>query len=125
LCHQDAILRQPYLKLDQTRRYAQLLSYQLAEMQLTYEVLSKKPAKMSPLPSKKLKKAVMALEGTLGYTPAETLVYDLENYGIALVAGKAASYTLDQIENAMKNVLGDEAASLVMEPLMKILEREE
>jgi hypothetical protein len=67
----------------------------------------------------------MALEETLIYAAAETLIYDLENYGIALVAGKAASYTLDQIEDAMKKVLGDEAALLVMERLTKILEQEE
>jgi hypothetical protein len=63
--------------------------------------------------------------GTLGYASAEALIYDLENYGIALAAGKAASYTLDQMEDAIKKVFGDEAGSLVMERLMKILEQEE
>jgi hypothetical protein len=85
-------------------------------MQIAYWILPK-TSKNVPLPSKKLKKAVMALEGTR--------VYDLENYGIALVAGRAASYTLDQIEDAMKKVPGDEAGSLVMEHLTKMLEREE
>ncbi len=41
------------------------------------------------------------------------------------MAGKAASYTLDQVEDAIKKVLGDEAWALVMEHLTKILEKEE
>ena len=76
----------------------------------------------APLPSNKLKKAVMALEYPLGYAAAEALIYDLENYGIALVAGKAASYTLQQVEEAIKKVLGAEAGALLMTQLVKILE---
>jgi hypothetical protein len=93
-------------------------------MQIAYTILSK-TSKNNLLANKKLKKAVMALEGALGYAAAETLIYDLENYGIVLVAGKVASYTLDQLEDAMKKVLGDEAGSLVMAHLIKILEQEE
>jgi hypothetical protein len=103
--------------------YAQLLLYPLAGLQIAYKILPK-TSKNTPLPSNKLKKAVMALGATLGYAAAETLIYDLENYGIALVAGKAASYTLDQVEDAIKKILGDEAGSLVMEHLIKILEEE-
>lgn len=77
-----------------------------------------------PLPSKKLKKAIMALEYPLGYAAAEALIYDLENYGIALVAGKAASYTLQQVEDAINKVLGDEAGRLITGELVKILEKE-
>ncbi len=65
----------------------------------------------------------MALEYNLGYAAIETRVYDLENYEVALVAGKAASYTLDQIENAIKKMVGDETA-LVIEQL-KNLQKEE
>jgi hypothetical protein len=61
----------------------------------------------------------------LGYAAAETLAYDLENYGIALVAGRAASYTLEQVEDAIKKMLGEEARSLIMEQLIKILEQQE
>lgn len=67
----------------------------------------------------------MGLERTLGYAATETLVYDLENYGIALVAGRAASYTLDQVQDAISKVLGGEAGSLIMDELVKILEQEE
>jgi hypothetical protein len=83
-----------------------------------------KISKNAPLPSKKLKKAIMALEYPLGYAAAETLIYDLENYGIALVAGKAASYTLQQVEDAFKKILGEEAGALLMEQLVKMLEQD-
>jgi hypothetical protein len=76
-------------------------------------------------PLKKIEKTLMALEYNLGYAAVETLVYDLENYGVALAAGKAASYTLNQVENAIKKVLADEAATLVVEQLTKISQKEE
>jgi hypothetical protein len=101
--------------------YAQLILYPLAGMQIAYKILPK-TSKNTPLPSNKLKKAVMALEGTLGYA-AEALI-DLENYGIALVAGRAASYTLEQVEDAIKKILGEEDGLLIMEQLIKILEEE-
>ena len=103
--------------------YAQLLLYPLAGLQIAYNILPK-TSKNIPLLSNKLKKAVIALGGMLGYAAAEALVYDLENYGIALVAGKAASYTLEQVEDAIKKILGEEAGSLVMEQLIKILDQE-
>ena len=103
--------------------YAQLILYPLAGMQIAYKILPK-TSKNTPLPSNKLKKAVMALEGTLGYAAAEALVYDLENYGVALVAGRAASYTLEQVEDAIKKILGEEDGLLIMEQLIKILEEE-
>jgi hypothetical protein len=78
----------------------------------------------TPLPSHKLKKGILALEYPLGYGAAEALIYDLENYGIALVAGKAASYTLQQVGDALKKVLGEEAAALVIDQLVKILEED-
>ena len=90
-------------------------------MQIAYKILAK-ISENTPLPSSKLKKAVMALEYPLGYAAAEALIYDLENYGIALVAGKAASYTLKQVDEAIKKVLGDEAGALLMTQLVKILE---
>ena len=90
-------------------------------MQIAYKILPKISENV-PLPSNKLKKAVMALEYPIGYAAAEALIYDLENYGIALVAGKAASYTLKQVEDALKKVLGDEAGALLMTQLVKILE---
>ena len=83
-----------------------------------------KISKNVPLPSRKLKKAIMALEYPLGYAAAEALIYDLENYGIALVAGKAASYTLLQVEDAFKKILGNEAGALLMEQLVRTLEED-
>ncbi|HEU4605879.1 MAG TPA: hypothetical protein VFS46_06540 [Nitrososphaera sp.] len=71
-----------------------------------------------------MKKAVMALEYPLGYAAAEALIYDLENYGIALVAGRAATYTLQQVEDALKKILGNEAGEIVMAQLVKMLEEE-
>ena len=91
-------------------------------MQIAYNILPK-ISENTPIPSNKLKKAVMALEYPLGYAAAEALIYDLENYGIALVAGRAASYTMQQIEDALKKVLGEEAGALLMTQLVKMLEK--
>lgn len=77
-----------------------------------------------PISSKKLKKAFMALEYPIGYSAAEALIYDLENYGIALVAGRAASYSLQQVEDALRKLLGDEAGLMIMNQVMKSLEEE-
>lgn len=66
----------------------------------------------------------MALGYSLGYAAAEALIYDLENYGIALVAGRAATYTLQQVEDALKKILGNEAGEIVMAQLVKMLEEE-
>ncbi len=64
----------------------------------------------------------MSLEYPLGSATAEALIYYLENFGTALVAGKASSYTLEQVDEAIKKVLGDEAGALLMTQLVKILE---
>lgn len=66
----------------------------------------------------------MTLAYAIGYPAAEALIYDLEDYGIALVAGRAASYTLQQVEDALKKILGDEASLMIMNQLSKILEEE-
>jgi hypothetical protein len=78
-------------------------------------------SKNTPIPSNKLKKGIMSLERILGYAAAEALVYDLENYGIALAGGNN-SYTLQQVEDALKKVLGNEGGPLIMDQLMKMLE---
>lgn len=83
-----------------------------------------KISKNVPISSKKLKKAIMALEYPIGYSAAEALIYDLENYGIALVAGRAASYSLQQVEDALRKLLGEEAGLMIVNQLMKSLEEE-
>jgi len=58
---------------------------------------------------------------TLCYAATEALVYDLENYVVALVAGKVASYTLDQVEDPINKVVGSKAGSLIIDELIKNL----
>jgi hypothetical protein len=78
-------------------------------------------SKNTPIPGNKLRKGIMSLERILGYAAVEARVYDLENYGITLEAGQA-TYTLQQVEDALKKVLGNEGGPLIMDQLMKILE---
>lgn len=56
---------------------------------------------------------------SLCYAATEAPVYDLENYVVALVAGKEASYTLDQVEDPINKVVGSGAGSLIMDDLIK------
>ncbi|GEM_PF-2014494 len=85
-------------------------------------ILSRNRPQDDPIPSAKIKKALLQMEYILGQAGIEALIYDLENYGVILL-GKT-SYTLEQLEEAFTKAVGDEAAVLLMERLQKNMQNE-
>ena len=76
--------------------------------------------KDKPISTSSLKKAFHGLEPSLGKTTVEELFSDLENYGITLSHSRM-SYPLSEVEDALRKMLGEDAASLLVERLKKAL----
>jgi hypothetical protein len=70
--------------------------------------------------SKQIKHALQELEKLLGRATVEAMIYDLEMYGLPLVNDRQ-TYTLNEIENALRKIFGDEATLLLFERLKKSL----
>ncbi len=70
------------------------------------------------IPSKRLKEALERATAVLGRAAQDALFYDLELDGITF---RDASYTLNQINDIMEKVFGDEGTMLLMERLKREL----
>ena len=67
-----------------------------------------------------IKLALRVLEANLGIAGVETLVYDLENYGLPLVNDRQL-YSLAEIQTAFDRVLGHHANPLFFAIVKKYL----
>ncbi|HEX7033916.1 MAG TPA: hypothetical protein VF172_13040 [Nitrososphaera sp.] len=72
-----------------------------------------------------MKKALVKLEYSIGFSAVQALMYDLGNHGIALEADSRAAYSLQQVEDALKRIVGEEASLMIIGQISKILEEEE
>lgn len=72
-----------------------------------------------PIPAKELRRAFLKLE-VIGRTNVETLIYDLEFYGIVLLGH--VSYSLNQVKDAIARSLGEDGAVLITDRLRKRLQ---
>jgi hypothetical protein len=62
------------------------------------------------------------LEESLGRAMVETITYELEiMYGILLVG--RLSYKLSEVEEALKKLLGESASEIMMESIVKCLDK--
>lgn len=61
------------------------------------------------------------LESSLGRSVIETIVYELEVMFRIILEGRF-SYKLSEIDNALRKLLGDSAAELMMEQIIDWLE---
>jgi hypothetical protein len=60
------------------------------------------------------------LKESLGVSMVETIVYDLEVMFNVILEGRF-SYKISQIDDALRKLLGDPAAELMMESILKCL----
>jgi hypothetical protein len=81
-----------------------------------------KPYDDRPVSGKELARCFEELKKSLGRPVIETIVYELEiMYGIMLEG--RLSYRLSEIEDALKKLLGDSAAELMIESIVKRLSK--
>jgi hypothetical protein len=72
------------------------------------------------VPDKDLGRAMNNLRKSLGPTVVGLLITDLQKQGITLAGGE--SYTLKQVEGAMKKTFGQDGGELLMGMLSKALQ---
>jgi hypothetical protein len=71
-----------------------------------------------PVPSKRLKEALYRATTVLGRAAQDAMFYDLELGGMAFDKG---SYTLRQVNDALKKIFGNDGSALLMERLEREL----
>ena len=79
-----------------------------------------KPYDDRPVSGKELARCFDELKRSLGRPVVETVVYELEIMHGIMLEGRY-SYRLSELEDALKKLLGDSAAELMMQSIVKHL----
>ena len=71
-----------------------------------------------PIPGKRLKEALTAATAVLGRSAQDAMFYDLELGGIMF---KDRSYTLAELDDALRKIFGHDGTMLLMQRLQVVL----